>query len=708
MAEDALKLKVAPVHDQKEITPPSLSIPLFTKFILPLCLVLICAIPGRAAQFTSINPSLPAPPRPSVTWADYDGDGDLDLLIAGEGSQHSNITSLYRNDAGVFTDSGIFLNPLSIASAAWGDFDNDGDLDLAMIGENTSSSMSTFVYRNDGASFTPLPGSFIGVAAGSLAWGDYDNDGDLDLLVTGIAGTSPNAAAITRLYRNDGNGAFVSAPHPFPAIYLGAVAWGDYDNDGDLDVIITGSGAQGGGVQAAIWRNNGHGEFTDAGANLPGADIGFARWGDFDGDGDLDLLFGGDSTAGRVTRIYRNDTGKFVDTEANLMGVLWSSADWGDFDNDGDLDFIIIGYDAVSSATKSILYRNDQGTFVPTTDTFIPAFLGALGWADYDNDGDLDLLIAGNGSNNLGDKLRIYRNNSTIANTAPAAPANLTAEVQGTSVNLSWDAATDAQTSGSALTYNLRVGTTPGGSEIVAPQALSSGLGLLPAMGNTQLALSHPLRGLAHGITYYWTVQSVDTGLKASAFAAEGSFTATADTTTPPQLESVVSRMIHGSAGSFDISLPGVESRAGGVTGDYQLVATFASPVTVGGNPQAQVTAGIGEIGSGGTANGGLVSATGNTVVIPLTNVANAQTISVTVFGVTDGTNIGDVVIPMKILIGDTNSSSSVSSTDVSQTKSQSGQPVTSANFQLDVNASGTINATDISLVKSHSGSVLP
>ena len=471
---------------------------------------------------------------------------------------------------------------------------------------------------------------------------------------------------------------------------------------------MSGAAAQNGGIYATIWRNNGNGEFTDAGANLPGADIGFARWGDFDGDGDLDLLFGGDSTAGRITRVYRNDGGTFVDTEQNLTGLLWSSADWGDFDNDGDLDFIVIGYDAVTSTTKSILYRNDQGTFVATTDTFIPVNLGAVGWADYDNDGDLDLLIAGNGSNNLGDKLRIYHNNSSIANTAPAAPVNLEADVQGTTVNLAWNASTDAQTPSSALTYNLRVGTTPGGSEIVTPHALSSGLGLLPAMGNTQLALSHPLRGLTPGTTYYWSVQSVDTGFKGSSFASEGSFTATAGTATPPQLQSAVSRMVHGSAGAFDIPLPGVESRVGGTTGDYQLVATFANPVTVGGSPQAQVTAGIGEIGSGGTTNGGLVTVTGNTVIIPLTNVANAQTISVTLFGVTDGTNIGDVFIPMKILIGDANGSSSVSGTDISLLKSQSGQAVTGANFKMDVNAGGTINAVDVAIVKSHSGSTLP
>ena len=174
-----------------------------------------------------------------------------------------------------------------------------------------------------------------------------------------------------------------------------------------------------------------------------------------------------------------------------------------------------------------------------------------------------------------------------------------------------------------------------------------------------------------------------------------------------------VSRQTHGAAGPFDIPLPltnsvGVECRSGGATGDYQIVVTFAAPVTVTGNPQAQITSGIGQIGTGGTSNGGLVSVNGAIVTVPLTNVANAQNITLTLFSASDGANTNNVTVPMGILLGDTNGNGSVNASDIGQTKALSGQTTTGTNFRADVNVNGSINATDIGLVKSKSGTSLP
>lgn len=404
-----------------------------------LCAVALLTLQGLAAAqlFTEINPGLPAMSRPCVVWGDYDGDGNLDVLVAGPGKQDASVTTIYKNTAGTFTDSGIVVLPLQFAAAAWGDFDGDGDLDLAMIGLTTAQVPTTRVYRNDGGTFTPLVGNFTGVYAGTVTWADYDGDGDLDLLVTGVTTTGPVGVPATRLYRNDGGGVFISVLHPFPDVYLGAVAWGDYDNDGNLDVVITGTGGSG-ALSGTLWRNNGDGTFTDAGANLPGMDLGFAAWGDYDGDGDLDLLFGGNSNDGWITRIYRNDAGTFVDANAGLLGLLWSSAAWGDYDNDGDLDIMLMGYDAAAQVRVSRLYRNDAGTLADSGQTFHDLFLGTLSWTDYDNDGDLDLLLAGNTGTAGVDFLGIYRNNSVVSNTPPTAPPYLAENVAGTSVTLSW------------------------------------------------------------------------------------------------------------------------------------------------------------------------------------------------------------------------------------------------------------------------------
>lgn len=180
-----------------------------------------------------------------------------------------------------------------------------------------------------------------------------------------------------------------------------------------------------------------------------------------------------------------------------------------------------------------------------------------------------------------------------------------------------------------------------------------------------------------------------------------------------PTVVAATSRLIHGAAEVFDIPLPlsgtaGIECRRGGATNDYQIVVTFGNSVAVNGTPQAQVTSGAAQIGSGGTANGGVVGASGNNVTIPLTNVANAQTIQVTLFGVSDGSGSGNVVIPISVLVGDVNGNGTVNATDVAACKSHIGELLNAANFRSDVSANGSINATDTAILKANIGSGLP
>ncbi len=176
-----------------------------------------------------------------------------------------------------------------------------------------------------------------------------------------------------------------------------------------------------------------------------------------------------------------------------------------------------------------------------------------------------------------------------------------------------------------------------------------------------------------------------------------------------PLAQSAVSRKTHGNAGNFEVDLPlsgpaGVECRSGGTTGDYTLVVTFLANVSVQGNPQATVTSGKGAIGRGGAVDGGAVVTSGNVVTIPLTNVGDGQAIEVTLNNVNGSTN---VMIPMRVLMGDVNGNGAVNATDVTLTKASSGQASDATNFRADVNANGGINATDVALVKAQSGSVL-
>jgi hypothetical protein len=170
----------------------------------------------------------------------------------------------------------------------------------------------------------------------------------------------------------------------------------------------------------------------------------------------------------------------------------------------------------------------------------------------------------------------------------------------------------------------------------------------------------------------------------------------------PPTVPLAVSRKNQGGT-NYDLPLPligspAIECRSGGGSNVYQIVVGFPSAVVF---DHASITSGSGTV-TGASGNGT------TTVTIDLSGVVNQQTINVTVFGVNDGSGAHDLVIPMSVLIGDTNASGAVNSSDVSQTKSKSGQPVTSANFRADVTANGAITATDVSLVRSRSGTALP
>jgi hypothetical protein len=163
----------------------------------------------------------------------------------------------------------------------------------------------------------------------------------------------------------------------------------------------------------------------------------------------------------------------------------------------------------------------------------------------------------------------------------------------------------------------------------------------------------------------------------------------------------VVSRKTHGAAGTFDIDLPlagrvGVECRSGGGTNSHQIVATFPSPVTF---VSANVTSGTGTVAS--TSGNGTTSVTVN-----LTGVTSGQNLAVTISA--NGTGNGDLVIPMGVLVGDTNWSRTVSASDVAQTKSQIGQPISATNFRGDINANGALSATDVAIVKASVGASLP
>ncbi|MEM7537240.1 MAG: VCBS repeat-containing protein, partial [Chloroflexota bacterium] len=233
------------------------------------------------------------------------------------------------------------------------------------------------------------------------------------------------------------------------------------------------------------------------------------------------LITGNDGST-YLSKVYRNDAGVFVDISAGLTGVYRSSVAWGDYDNDGDLDILITGNDGSTYLSK--VYRNDAGVFVDISAGLTGVYRSSIAWGDYDQDGDLDILLTG-----YDDPVAyatIYRNNTATANTPPTAPTGLTAGVVTNTVTLSWNAASDTQTPANGLTYNIVITDSNGISQTVSPMAdIGTGYRRIPAMGNAQHGLTATVE--LGGGTYTWTVQAIDSAFAGSPFAIPAVFTLT-------------------------------------------------------------------------------------------------------------------------------------------------------------------------------------
>jgi hypothetical protein len=451
--------------------------------------------------------------------ADFNNDGNLDLL-------HDYV--LYQNN-GDGTFSNTFLFPLSgSTSVAWGDYNNDGYLEPLL--PSLFSFLRLYANKGNGTFATNVLSGLPKVLDGIGAWGDFDNDGWPDLLLAGS--TNSPGRNVARLYRNNRDGTFTDIQANLQGVELCSVAWGDYDNDGRLDFAILGGYA---GLFATnltrIYHNNGDGTFTDIQAGLPQLMQGVVTWGDYDNDGYLDLLVTGNkgirysSSGPGLARVYHNNrNGTFSDVGAGLPPVYASSAAWGDFDNDGFLDIVLSGKLGGKLITQ-IYHNNGDGTFTDIQAGLPGMVQGVTQWGDFNGDGRLDLLLSWDGP------CEVYQNNARVTNEPPSAPTSLAATVVAhNNVVLTWAPAIDKETTNSAgLYYNLRVGTTPGGSELFSPQSdLTSGQRRLPNFGNAGHTNSWLLSHLSRG-TYYWSVQAIDTGLAGGRFAVETSFTVTND-----------------------------------------------------------------------------------------------------------------------------------------------------------------------------------
>ena len=441
-----------------------------------------------------ITPGLSA----DIKFADIDGDGNLDVIFNGGSNAELGKGIAINDGTGVFTRSTLDVTNATI-SCGFADFDNNGFLEYYVIGNGTDN-VGTIFFQNADGTFTKDQSSFSGLSL-------------LDADVTVV----------------------------------------DFNNDGFIDIFISGWDNASNNRFSAIYINNGQGKFTAlAQPNLIQKGYGSSVWGDVDGDGWLDLLLNGDGGANGeassdIYRLYKNNKGvlepkaTFNDFRQISVGDGARMVDW---DNDGKLDIILTGWSATKNRQATVLYTcTDKTNFLFTEDAlsntdFPGVSESSIETADLNNDGRIDLLITGfngNQTDQVGKYNRnicgYYLNQSATINAKPATVTNLAHVVTPTTVTLSWNPASDDKTVQASLTYNVSLKNKTTGKYLYNPMAVTSGTTngwrKIPALGNVFTNRKWVLNNLPAG-SYEWTVQAIDANFMGGAFAIAKTFTVSA------------------------------------------------------------------------------------------------------------------------------------------------------------------------------------
>lgn len=504
--------------------------------LLSVLLPALLAKDAEAQPFTFevIPHNLPALKVGGASLADVDRDGDLDVLINGRPKEESVFSDVYSYLGSMPAQQPTPI-PFDIqrlptgtwsTGHAWGDYNHDGWLDLALSGIESRIhpyARATVLYRGGSGGFSEVPVDGLPpLHSGAATWSDYDNDGDEDLLMTGV---DAGEAHRTLLFRND-DGALQAVSTGLPGVAYGDASWADFDGDGDDDLLLTGARADG-SYLTEIYRNGPNG-FEATHSGLPALHFASTDCADFDGDGDVDLALNGGSLGNYFydaqTYVYRNDgSGQWTSVPGNLKSTFRGDVLWADYDNDGDHDLLVTGSGGSGHIAVSEIYEYQDGAFQQKS-LLTGAASSSFAGGDADGDGDVDVLLLGEPNSTIL-FTSYYRNTQRTVNTPPSAPTGLQTSIDGGAVTFSWEPSDDTLSTSSELTYALRIGTSPGGIDVMAPHAdPQTGRRRLAQFGNTGYGTIHALQGLFDG-TYYWSVQAVDPSYTGSAFSSEGTFT---------------------------------------------------------------------------------------------------------------------------------------------------------------------------------------
>jgi hypothetical protein len=366
-----------------------------------------------------------------VSLVDYYGNDDqLDLVLTGQtvGAQQ---TLLYRNVNGSFVrDNASNLPALQQSSLAWGDLNLDGKLDLLLMGKDLTGESQSLIFVNQGDSLRQNSSyALTPLSHGAAAWGDLDNDGDPDLVMTGA---DDFGEAQIRIYFNGENHELVEAPVATMSVFDGlensSVLLVDYNRDDFMDVIVSGRTAAGPLTRA--YANQGDSTFVPNKTVLPPAELGSLDAGDFDNDGAVDILIAGQNSV-PLTEIWSYNQADTLFVKNSISGDLpqisRGEASFTDYQNDGWSDIFLTGRLESGEPTSRLFQNYENGgerrfqEAITTTGELTAMDNSDASWGDVNGDQKLDLVLVGDSSVNLDAKpvIGIFINVDTMQNVSP-------------------------------------------------------------------------------------------------------------------------------------------------------------------------------------------------------------------------------------------------------------------------------------------------
>ena len=544
----------------------------------------------RAQSFSAVSGAgLDAVRNANIQWADLNRDGLPDIVLTGNSKVGTLYTRFYLNNGDdTFSSTG---NPTDVydADIAITDFDNDGDLDIVIAG-NTNASGSTpsmRLYVNDGSfspAFTSLTAGFTALTKASLLWADFDGDGFEDLFSSGLDASDDEQAY---LYRNNAGASTTRLSPGITALSDGDAVALDYDLDGLPDLITCGIDASG-NFQTLLYRNTGDFTFEEQPGGLPAIAFGALAVADYNEDGYPDLFLTGlDADANRLSALYSNSAGTFLASGQSFEGLSDADVLFADLNNSGRYDLVLAG--SAADGDTVLVYSSNASYQYSAVDAGQPNVLfPALAVADYDQDGAPDLLVTGFDVDADNDQITLLANNATSSNSAPSAPSGLRASSKEDSVVLAWTAPTDDLTASEALSYQLYVARNSGDDDILSANAdPGSGVRYLYERGRQGQSTSYTLRGLDEGV-YYWSVQAIDASYKGSAFAIESSFSVCYAPDLGADTALCVGDTLSLSAGTGSDVVNWYASSLGGLAASASM--SFDLPLSMNDNVVAEVT----------------------------------------------------------------------------------------------------------------------